>query len=670
MNSWTPETTALIHSLGWALCHSLWQSLLIFIVLKTVLKFIPSGQSNVRYNTALAGLLGITVWFADTWIQYWQKLKGIAVLVTENTANAQLPIRSHVITVATPQANIRYDALTTFIYGLDRWLPVLVGIYACGLLFLLLRLCLGLVQTNSLRYQSVTDAGTEANAKLHRLQEQLGISKKVRLLYSAKVDVPMMLGTLKPIILFPLAMASRLSTEQLEAILLHELAHIKRHDYLINMIQTIIETILFFNPFVWLTSKIIRNEREHCCDDMVLKHTYPLAYAKALATLETSRFTAGNLSMGAAGTSKNHLLTRIKRIMELKPNQRTDNRIIAITLTAGVLLVSLICFSPSFAQDKKEKKKVTEKKPTRIWVNDEDGVTITDNGKTYKSLEELPQEARKRLYEDDKKNNTVIYYGKDGKKLVMKADSFAIVSAPKEVEEFAGDDKKSGLVIDDISGLANSKELQEQMDKAFLDIDWNELGGEIDKAMKDIDWKQIDEDVKAGLKQADAAIKEIDWKEIEKQIEAAGKKLDSIDHKKIRVELEKARAETKRAMIESRKAMADSRRAIVESRKALAESRRAIQQSRMEQRKAEMELRKVRDLERYRSPVDSAHIMLEKMKEDGILDTAYGYEMKMDDKELVIDNKKAPDNIHKKYLPYLKGKGPISSRLETSKSKK
>lgn len=113
---------------------------------------------------------------------------------------------------------------------------------------------------------------------------------------------------------------------------MHELAHIKRNDYLINILQTIVETILFFNPFVWLISAIIRREREHCCDDLVLLHTRePLNYATALAALASYPGNASGLLVAASGQSY-PLFHRIKRILEMKKNPFSYSRMVAAIL--------------------------------------------------------------------------------------------------------------------------------------------------------------------------------------------------------------------------------------------------------------------------------------------------------------------------------------------------
>jgi beta-lactamase regulating signal transducer with metallopeptidase domain len=140
---------------------------------------------------------------------------------------------------------------------------------------------------------------------------------------------------------------SGLTTQQVEAIFIHELTHIKREDYLLNLIQSITEAIYFFNPFVWIISSIIRREREHCCDDAVIRSGgNAIAYVRALAHLEEHRMTQTTLALSAIGT-KNQLLNRIKRIMEksVAKNSIRERLIPAMLLIIGIVCASWVTIS-------------------------------------------------------------------------------------------------------------------------------------------------------------------------------------------------------------------------------------------------------------------------------------------------------------------------------------
>jgi hypothetical protein len=150
------------------------------------------------------------------------------------------------------------------------------------------------------------------------------------------VHVPAVVGVLKPTVLIPASMITGLTTEQLDALIIHELAHIRRHDYLLNLIQTIIETLLFYHPVVWWVSHSIRVEREHCCDDLAVSNCCdPVVYAKALTSLEESRHASIGWVMAA---DRGNLLRRVERLL-LPSLTRSDN---ASRILAGVAIMALV----------------------------------------------------------------------------------------------------------------------------------------------------------------------------------------------------------------------------------------------------------------------------------------------------------------------------------------
>src|SRR5205814_960303 len=151
-----------------------------------------------------------------------------------------------------------------------------------------------------------------------RLSRRLHITRAITLLESSLVDVPTVIGWLKPVVLLPASALAAMSPQQLEAILAHELAHIRRHDYLVNLLQTLVETLLFYHPAVWWLSRRIRAEREHCCDDLAVSLCGdPIAYASALADLESLRSSDHRFAMAATGGS---LLHRVRRLIGAPPS--------------------------------------------------------------------------------------------------------------------------------------------------------------------------------------------------------------------------------------------------------------------------------------------------------------------------------------------------------------
>jgi len=261
-----------IGALGQAIFESCGQALLIYVVLQLAMQFFPAISSKYRYDVYYLGLVIISCWF-------------LANLVN---------IYMHDVAMA------KYTAVTcssTFVYGI-KYMPTLLqqaeafiskystyitGLYLMGLTLHSFKLIGGFVHVHYIRKQKNLTENSLWTEKAKQLSEKLKVLKKVSLYFSEHVQIPLTIGYFKPIIIFPIALINNLDTEQVEAILMHELAHIKRHDYLLNILQCIMETILCFNPFVWLISKIIRQEREYCCDDMVMEEEYNnFTYSKAL----------------------------------------------------------------------------------------------------------------------------------------------------------------------------------------------------------------------------------------------------------------------------------------------------------------------------------------------------------------------------------------------------
>ena len=341
----------LIQSLSWTLIYSLGQGFVLYAALWLVLKLMPTTQANVKYHLSLSTLTILLVWFVGTW---WQQYHAIA-LANEHAISTQ---GWSTITIQQLQAsgiidnNGWYHSLATTINVIFPWLS---AFYFVGLALMLMRLSSGMLGLFALRTSGISQAGAALDELLASLKNRLQLEGGVRLLISAKAQVPMVIGFFKPIVLVPAAVMAQLSTEQLETIILHELAHIKRHDYLVNILQTVVETILFFNPFAWMISAVTRREREHCCDDLVLAHSpEPLYYATALAALANNPETVTTFTVAASGDS-NHLFNRIKRIMEMKKNPFSYSRTAAAILIIAIITCSIAWLSPSFAGSKKDK---------------------------------------------------------------------------------------------------------------------------------------------------------------------------------------------------------------------------------------------------------------------------------------------------------------------------
>ncbi len=338
-----------IQSLSWALIYSLAQGIAVYASLWLVLKIIPATSANVRYHLSLSGLTVLLVWFVATWSQQYHSL---------SLADEQVPaINATVLWLPLQHVSIAdsFSNWNTLLSSLQVFFPWMSAFYIVGFGLMLARLSAGMLQLFSLRNRGVIEPEAALEVQLLQLKKRIHLDVPVKLLVSIKAQVPMVIGFFKPVILLPVAAVTQLDPVQLETILLHELAHIKRHDYLVNILQTIVETILFFNPFVWMISTITRREREHCCDDLVVDNTSePISYATALAALASRRASVPLMVVAATGQST-HLFNRIQRIMEMKKNTFSYSRMVATIIIIGTITASIAWVKPTFPKAKKSK---------------------------------------------------------------------------------------------------------------------------------------------------------------------------------------------------------------------------------------------------------------------------------------------------------------------------
>lgn len=191
-------------------------------------------------------------------------------------------------------------------------LSVIVAMWAVGVIALSLRLLGGWMLTRRLARSGVAAVSPVVAAAARHIAERLRLDRAVAIAESRAVMVPTLIGWIRPIVLLPAAALAGLSPDQLRAILAHELAHVRRHDYLINLLQSIVETLLFYHPAMWWVSAQVRTEREHCCDDLAIEVCGDrLVYVSALAELTTL---AGRHNLALAATDGS-LLGRVQRIL-------------------------------------------------------------------------------------------------------------------------------------------------------------------------------------------------------------------------------------------------------------------------------------------------------------------------------------------------------------------
>ena len=334
----TLTNSAFLQALGYALANSLWQMAILWIVYVIVSHVIKLSAAN-KYRVAAGLQLTGFAWFIGTLQFYYAQCSSMAAIArTETQQN---------ITLIIPEGGdtFRSQLLCTMIKA-EQVLPYLSVAYLALFVILSIRWIKCYRYTQKLRTQGLHKADIDLKLFVKKIAAHLGIKQEVKVYVSELVKSPLTVGFLKPIILIPLANINQLTTEQMEAVLLHELAHIKRFDYLLNLLLTCIETVLFFNPFTLLLSKAIKKERENSCDDWVLQFQYnPTTYAEALLRIAYLQQSTPAMAMAALG-DKNDLLSRIKRMVGQKEKKFNYRQQLAALLLMTFIMSSLAWFNP------------------------------------------------------------------------------------------------------------------------------------------------------------------------------------------------------------------------------------------------------------------------------------------------------------------------------------
>ena len=315
--------SAFLKALGWSLIDSLWQMGLLWLLYVALTANGKRYQSHQRHTIALLSLAGGSIWFLVSLVMNFYEAAA-APVVYNWYQGAAAPVMD-------------YGFFGNLSRNIESALPLLSIGYLLAAAWLFIRFYYRYNQTRRLLKADMMKAAPELRVFLQQAARRMGINKKVALWLSTAAEAPMTLGFWKPVILLPISIVNHLSLQQTEAILLHELKHIKRNDYLINILMACVDVILFFNPFAQWISAAIRRERENSCDDLVLQFRYdPAQYATSLLVLEQQRSAAQQtLAVAATGSKTPALLHRVKRILHQEQVcAPVSHRMIAYLLTA------------------------------------------------------------------------------------------------------------------------------------------------------------------------------------------------------------------------------------------------------------------------------------------------------------------------------------------------
>ncbi|MFI5160756.1 MAG: M56 family metallopeptidase [Sphingobacteriales bacterium] len=470
---------------GVAIIHSMWQGLFIYLFLRLVLLSFSAMSAKSKHNIGMLCMLGVTSWFIYTLVgevrvYQWVELKTHS---SEGFIPAILSMPLHL-----PHST---SFSSRYYYTIESFLPYVTLIYIAGLLFNASKLVMSRKKLHEIKQTVSIDIAMLR--KLAEFVEMLDIERRVSFGLSTLVDVPCVFGYVKPFILLPASIATSLSTEEIEAILLHELAHIKRNDYLMNLIQQAMGVLLFFNPFAQLIGRIINRERENACDDIVIESTKkPIVYAHALLKLEQSRTQQWQIALAATGKTKYHLLNRIERIMKTKKPIGNVRHILLATVVLTASITGLAWLNPTIAHGKLSFNKIQPAALAEMFSD-------TTHKKAATKTTHKPYTAKKTTKTALTKRNGTLYTDADEDPMLQK---------------YSNEMDRYGKEIEKYYNSPEFKKYQEQME-----ID----GKKMEAYYNSPEWKKTEADMEAQGKKIEDYYNSSQWKELTEKQEKMSK---------------------------------------------------------------------------------------------------------------------------------------------------
>lgn len=480
-----------LQALGWAVVNSLWQMALLWMLYKLFVHAIKPG-STLKSKSAFILLLTGTGWFLFTFFNSILSPVGDA-LFTWN--------------------NISY----TINDKLAQVLPYASVIYLLLLLIPVTRFIAGLHQVQQLRTKKIQKIEVHWRLFVKKMAVYLEIRKPVQVWISENISTPVTVGFLKPVILVPLAAVNKLSAEQMEAVLLHELAHIKRYDYLVNIVTVIIKTIFYFNPFTRSLAHVIEEEREISCDEWVLQYQYdPYAYSSALLALEQMKRHSLQLALAAA-SHKELLLERVKRIMGIpaEPVYSVKNNLKWFTGISCSAFLFIALFTGAF----KTIEPITSLKenPSPVFFNNgtnanADFVIPAHLIRSYE-LEKISA-AKKQgvlIENTDNSEEELTYNNSTGHNPLLSFVNFTEpVETPIELDESEEEQVKEAMAASkkiikehqlnelksaaaDVLTTEEQEALKKYYEKELAKADWTKLESKLRTSYNQINWPQVNE---------------------------------------------------------------------------------------------------------------------------------------------------------------------------------
>jgi len=637
-----------VQAFCWTLLHSLWQGLLLALLAALVLFFTKKATAAVRYQ--LLGLLlalfigGVFLTFSLQWQHELEQTRnGKPVIFMEGKTLAELGNKQAKIPVFAGVSREYFDAGAAF---LNDHAALICFFWALVFLLKCLKMSLELYLIRRLRYHGAVVPPVEWQERMQGLAQKLGLHRVPALLESGYVQVPSAIGALKPVILVPIGMLAQLPPAQVEAILLHELAHIRRRDFLVNLLQHFAETIFFFNPGLLWVSTLLREEREHCCDELaVAAMNHKSGYLNALLHFQELNLSGASYAAAFPGTHRGQLLYRVQRILGLG-NTKTLNNMEKITLITCVFMVGLFWLLP--VDDMQAQTKTPEKQ--RI-----SSVNIIGDGTTTE-----PQEMTIR----EESGKTYIVKRVDGKVKEMSIDGQKVPES--EFGNYAEMVNKIDAEIKADMEQAERDRAQAELDRAQGERDREQ--GELDRAQGERDREQGELDRAQGERDREQA--KLDMEEAERDREQAEKDRAQaiLDREQAEKDREQSKRDIEQSIRDREQAEKDRAQAVLDRQQAekdREQAKRDIEQSIRDREQAEKDRAQAvldrqqaerdreqaaRDREQAQKDREMMESLVGELVQDGLIPDKKGLSsLKLNNKTFEVNGKKLSDDLHRKY---------------------
>lgn len=616
------STDEIIQALNWTLIHSLWQGMILSVVAGSIVFFTKRSSPLLRYNLLTAAVLVFVIAVASTFSIQIINTKQVAEVMQPMPAAETITIEPAIQSLAL-ESELSITSKAVAFFNANAYWIVLTWLLIIGLQFI--RLTAGLYGVYQLKRRQVFSAGEYWNNRITELSQQLKINKRVQLLQSGIANMPAVIGYFKPVVLFPAGMLALLPPDEVDAILMHELAHIRRQDFLVNVLQNLIEIIFFFNPAVLWVSSLIKSERENCCDDIAVGQTdSKQSYIKALLAFQAFNLPLVSPLTNAFSGDKNHLMNRIKRI--IYNNNKTLNNMEKKFLAAGMIITGacIFAFSSNYAQQNAtEKRTVLQQVPAPLMEQ---------------KIEALPVYTDTIPATQSNSDNGKISTTLNGKKYTM-------ITEDNQVSELYVNGKKiPAEKIKDYKNVTNKILRETKLDKEQSEKELAESAFEIEQSKKEL------EESKAEIAQSKIEMEQAK-KEMEEDKEQAKKDIEQskLDIEQSKIEITQAKKEMDQAQKEMQRDMKQTKIEIEQSQKQMMQAKKEMEQSRKQMQQSKMDMEQ--------SQLLQEKIIGDFIREDIIKDKKELSSFKLNSEVLIVNGVKQPDVIYKRFKDkYVKGK--------------